>query len=240
MKIKMLAKVSDGAWFYFHRILGVLLLLCAPKRRRIYVMGDSHALIFYGRLGVMCRHLGPITLNRFGREGEAKVLFDVAFSWPRRLRWLPFPNPTAVSTVILSFGEIDVRAHVDRISREQHVSHSEIIGGLADSAIRGILELRDVTDAQLILLSPPPPVKNFLDEKFPTGGSFEERVRWMNELKYLLSARISELESKSVFFCDISQRFIMADGALDPKFSDGTVHYTREVGDKMIELILTL
>jgi hypothetical protein len=240
MRAKIFAKVIDGGWFYFDRVIGVLLLLPVRKMRRVYVMGDSHTLVFEKRVGVICRHLGPITLNRFGRENEAKGLFYSAFSWPRRLRWLPFPSPSPSSTVVLSFGEIDIRAHVDRISRELSMEHSEVVFGLADSAIRGISEIRKLTKARIVFLGPPPPVKHFLDEKFPTGGSFDERVKWMNELKLALSSRISEIDEEAVFFCDLAHRFQTTDGDLKSEFSDGTVHYSRAVGSQLLASILSL
>jgi hypothetical protein len=216
MKIKVIDKAFDGGWFYLNRVLEVLFLLLGQKEKRMYVMGDSHTLVFQRRAGVMSRHLGPITLNRFGREGEAKDLFKSAFSWPRRLRWIPFPAPKESDTIVLSFGEIDIRAHVDRISRERNMDHSEVIRGLADSAIRGISEIRKMTNARIVFLGPPPPAKHFLDEKFPTGGSFDERVKWMNELKLVLSSRISEIDDTAIAFCDLAHRFSQADPAKTP------------------------
>ena len=236
----MKSKIFDGAWFYINRIHGIVLLLLGSKPKRVYVMGDSHSLVFQRRIGVMCRHLGPITLHRFGRDGEAKALFQSAFSWPRRLRWIPFPAPKGSSTIVLSFGEIDIRAHVDRISRERNMEHSEVIHGLADSAVRGISEIRKLTNARIVFLGPPPPAKHFLDEKFPTGGSFDERVKWMNELKLVLSSRLSEIDGGVVFFCDLAHRFETADGDLKPEFSDGTVHYARAVGSQLLASILSL
>ena len=240
MKIKIINKALDGGWFYLDRVLGVLFLLLGQKRKRVYVMGDSHTLVFQRRFGVMSRHLGPITLNRFGRDGEGKDLFRTAFSWPRRLQWIPFPHPKGSSTIVLSFGEIDIRAHVDRISRERNMEHSEVIHGLADSAIRGISEIRKLTNARIVFLGPPPPVKHFLDEKFPTGGSFDERVKWMNELKLTLTSRISEIDDAAIFFCDLAHRFETADGDLRPECSDGTVHYKREIGRELLAQILSL
>ena len=240
MTLKVINKLLDGAWLYSDRILGVVFLCLKPDSKRVYVMGDSHTLVFQKRAGVMSRHLGPITLNRFGRDGEAKDLYKTAFSWPRRLRWIPFPAPKESSTIVLSFGEIDIRAHVDRISRERNMEHSEVIHGLADSAIRGISEIRKMTNARIVFLGPPPPAKHFLDEKFPTGGSLDERVKWMNELKLVLSSHISEIDGGAVFFCDLAHRFETADGDLKPEFSDGTVHYARAVGSQLLARILSL
>lgn len=157
-------KIFDSVWFYIVRVYGTVLLILGSRKKRVYVMGDSHSLIFQRSIGVMCRHLGPITLHRFGREGEAKALFHAAFGWPRRLNWLPFPYPTVTSTVVLSFGEIDIRAHVDRVSREKSLQPSQVIQGLVKSAIHGCIELGAITDARLVFLAPPPPVDGFSDE----------------------------------------------------------------------------
>jgi hypothetical protein len=235
----MLAKVKDGLGWYFARVVGVVTLLARARGNRVFVMGDSHTLIFQGRAGVLSRHLGPITLNRYGRDDEAKELFNVAFSWPRRLRWIPFPMPTASDTLVVSFGEIDIRVHVDRISREQRINPSEVIHGLVDSAVSGLLQLREVTGARIVFLGPPPPC-NFSDEKFPTGGSIQERIKWMNELKFGLANRISEINDGGMFFVDIAHKYETKDGVLNQKFSDGTVHYKKEIGAQFLVEILNL
>jgi hypothetical protein len=236
----MFAKVKDGLGWYFARVIAVVTLLVRVSGNRVFVMGDSHTLIFQGRAGVLSRHLGPITLNRFGRDGEAKELYNSAFSWPRRLRWIPFPMPKASDTLVLSFGEIDIRVHVDRISREQRMEPSKVIHGLVDSATRGLFQLREVTGACLVFLGPPPPVNKFIDEKFPSGGSFQERVKWMNELKFGLANQISEINDGGMFFVDIAQQYETIDGELNQKFSDGTVHYKKEIGAQFLVEILNL
>jgi len=236
----MLAKAKDGLGWYFARVAAVVILFARASGSRVFVMGDSHTLVFQRRAGVLSRHLGPITLNRFGRDDEAKNMFDTAFSWPRRLRWIPFPMPKASDSLVVSFGEIDIRVHIDRISREQRMEPSKVIQGLVDSALCGLLQLREVTGARIVFLGPPPPVKHFLDEKFPTGGSFDDRVKWMNELKLALSSRISEIDDAAIFFCDLAHRFETADGDLKPEFSDGTVHYKREIGRELLAEILSL
>ena len=236
----MFAKVKDGLGWYFARVMAVITLLARVNGSRVFVMGDSHTLIFQRRAGVISRHLGPITLNRFGRDGEAKALFNSAFSWPRRLRWIPFPMPTASDFLVLSFGEIDIRVHVDRISREQSMEPSKVINGLVDSAISGLHQLREATGARLVFLGPPPPVNEFYDEKYPTGGSFRERVTWMNELKFGLSNRIYELSDGMMFFIDIANQYETLDGGLNENFSDGTVHYKKEIGAQFLAEILSL
>jgi hypothetical protein len=236
----MKGTISDGAWFYINRIHGIILLLLGSKRKRVYIMGDSHSLIFQRRIGVMCRHLGPITLNRFGRDGEAKALFRAAFCWPRRLNWLPFPHPTATSTVVLSFGEIDIRVHVDRVSQEKSLQPSQVVQSLVKSAINGCIELRAITDARLVFLAPPPPVDGLSDDKFPTGGSFKDRVVWMNQLKSGISSEIALLPDIRVYFCDLAEKFSSEDGGLRSEYSDGNVHYRREIGTQFLRKILNL
>ena len=236
----MKSKIFDGFWFYINRIHGIVLLLLGSKQKRVYVVGDSHSLIFQRRIGVMCRHLGPITLHRFGRDGEAKALFHAAFGWPRRLSWLPFPHPTVTSTVVLSFGEIDIRAHVDRVSREKSLQPSQVIQGLVKSAINGCFELRAITYARLVFLAPPPPVDGFSDEKFPTGGSFKDRAVWMNQLKYGIANEIALSPDSRVYFCDLAEKFLSEDGGLKSEYSDGNVHYRREIGTQFLSKILNL
>jgi hypothetical protein len=45
----MLAKVKDGLGWYFARILAVVTLFARVSGSRVFVMGDSHTLVFQGR-----------------------------------------------------------------------------------------------------------------------------------------------------------------------------------------------
>ena len=236
----LFSKLVDSVYHYVKVGLGIILFFLGRRKTGVYVVGDSHTWVFQRRLGVMSIHLGPITLNRFGRNGQAKKLFEAAFRWPKNLQWLPFPYPKATSIIVLSFGEIDVRVHVDRISSERNAPPFEVIDQLAASAISGICELRLLTNARLVFLGPPPPVRNFTDEKYPTSGPFEERVKWMRYLKLQISSRINELKDENVFFCDVSYPFETSDGELNKDFSDGTVHYNRIVGDQLMDYIINL
>jgi len=147
--------------------------------------------------------------------------------------------PRASDTLVVSFGEIDIRVHVDRISREHRMEPSKVIRGLVDSAVSGLLQLREVSGARIVFLGPPPP-SNFSDEKFPTGGSIQERIKWMNELKFGLANRISEMNDGRMFFVDIAHKYETRDGELNQKFSDGTVHYKKEIGTQFLVGILSL
>ena len=62
----------------------------------------------------------------------------------------------------------------------------------------------------------------------------------MNELKFGLSNRIYELSDGMMFFIDIANQYETLVGGLNENFSDGTVHYKKEIGAKFLAEILSL
>ena len=238
--LRVIYKSSDGLKYYRERIIGVVFFLLGKSSKRIFVFGDSHSLVFKNRRGVLCRHLGPLTLHRFGRDGEAARLIENAFSWPRRMSWLPFPRPAFGSTVLVSFGEIDVRVHVKRVSEKNGCSPSVVLEQLADNALLSLQQLRCTTESRIVFLGSPPPRRNSYDERFPTSGDFEERVKWTRELKRLIASKISSHGMQNVYFIDVADRFQGDDGELLDQFSDGTVHYRRGIGSIILNEIINL
>lgn len=220
-----LAWLGDALSHYWSRLFSVVCVFLVPPRFRTYVMGDSHGQIFRQQIGVMRIRLGPITLHRAGRPGEAERLYEAAFSWPRRLRWLPFPKPSRSASIVLSFGEIDFRVHVARQVTRQNLSPEIIIAGLVESAIRLVESINQLSGSKIIFLAVLPPTDQYFDEEYPTSGSLAERIHWARIFNAQLSETLAKHQELRARVLDVSEHFTQLDGSLNPKFSDGTFHY---------------
>lgn len=227
------AWLVDALLHYGNRFLGVVCVAMVPPRSRTYVMGDSHCQIYRQRIGVMRIRLGPVTLHRAGRLGEAERLYRKAFFWPRRLRFLPFPKPSRPATIVLSFGEIDFRAHVARQVERQDVGPEMIIAGLIESAVCLVERVSQLSNSKIIFLAVLPPTDQFFDDEYPTVGSLLDRVLWVQSFNAQLSETLFKHPELRARMLDVSANFTKQDGSLNPKFSDGMFHYGDLVRDEV-------
>lgn len=192
---------------------------------RIFAIGDSHVRPLGGRRGVFRRHLGPMTLHRFGKPGEAtKALASLGHMWPIRKE---FRGSLSLPTIVLSFGEIDIRVHVHNQAKQCKVSELEILDRLVQSALNGITEMRKVTCARIIFLAPTPPTDIISSLQFPSSGSLSDRIRWNRYFCRKLEAALDTDGDRFVKLLDVSSNFITAEGALSDRHGDGNVHYGR-------------
>jgi hypothetical protein len=236
-------KLTGGKWlidafvFYYSRIRDVMILCIASNKTRIYIFGDSHSQIFPKQRGLIKISVGPVTLNRAGKIGECKKLTDLAFSWPRKLRYLPYPKPSKYATVVISLGEIDFRVHVAKESIRQQVDPDVIVERLLDSAVSVVSQVSDLYGSKIIFLAVVPPTDQYLDPGFPTSGSLAHRILWVNAFNQELDNRLKlrpEFRSRVV---DVSGGLTNEDGSLNAKFSDGTVHYHRSIEVRLIRCV---
>ena len=236
-------KITGGKWlidaviFYFSRIRDVAILCSASSKVRIYIFGDSHSQSFPRQRGIIKVSVGPVTLNRAGKMGECKKLADLAFSWPRRLRYLKYPKISKSSTLVISFGEIDFRVHVAKESIRQSVDPDVIVERLLDSAVSAVSQVSDLYGSKIIFLAVIPPTDQHLDPGFPTSGSLAQRILWVNYFNQELDKRLKlnpECRSRVV---DVSGGLTNEDGSLNAKFSDGTVHYHRSIRVELIRCV---
>jgi len=205
---------------------------------RIFAIGDSHVIPLGGRRGVFRKHLGPVTLNRFGRPGEAHRLFrSLQHIWPSKMEVL---GSTHLPTLVLSFGEIDLRAHVLRQAQARKISTFEVINLLVDSALNGIVELRQVTNARIIFLAPTPPTDIVSNPEFPASGLLSERIAWSQFFSSRIRDQLSERTIPDVKFLDVSKIFGTSDGVLAEHHSDGNVHYGKHVGSYIVNQVRIL
>lgn len=203
-------------------------MLSVSPDKRVFVLGDSHVLPLGSRRGVFRKHLGPITLNRFGRTNEARNSFrSISKLWPQKKEAQGFQF---LPTIVLSFGEIDLRVHVFRQAKIQSISTSEVVSQLVQSAVNAISELRQVTQARIVMLAPTPPTDVVSNPRFPTSGSLADRISWNRQYSSEIKSRIAEIGFGNVELLDVSHLFVTSAGSLAESFSDGNVHYSKQAG----------
>lgn len=203
--------------------------------KRIFAIGDSHVLPLGSRRGVFRKHLGPMTLNRFGRPGQARKALKSTL--PFSLSQSGSEDPKSLPTIVLSFGEIDLRVHVLRQSNNQNISPFRVVDGLIDSVMSAVTELRTITQARIIFLAPTPPTDIVINPQFPTSGSLSDRIAWRRHFCSTLQAKVNGLGLPNLAFLDVSESFTSSQGALADEFGDGNVHYSKNVGRTIVDLI---
>lgn len=220
---------------FFRTATDLILVLSVSPNKRVFVLGDSHVLPLGSRRGVFRKHLGPITLNRFGRTNEARNSFrSISRLWPTERE---AQGPHSLPTIVLSFGEIDLRVHVLRQARIRSISTSEVVSLLVQSAVNAISELRQITQARIVMLAPTPPTDVAFNPLFPVSGSLADRISWNRQYSSEIKSRIAEIGLENVKLLDVSHLFVTSAGSLAESFSDGNVHYSRQAGRFIIDII---
>ena len=236
----LLIKLFELIGTTLHRLFDTVNVLSVPRTKRIFVLGDSHAFALRGSRGVFCQHLGPITLNRFGRSGEASLVFKNSFRfvWPSRLQ-ICYSRDNQ-PTLVLSFGEIDIRTHVFPQSHLQQLPPSDIVTKLVSSAINAIAELRRTTQCRIVFLSPTPPTDIVNNPNFPISGPLPLRIQWTKQFSVEMNEKLAESEFPNVSLLDTSNLFAASNGSLPFDNSDSNVHYSKRIGKLIIQQIQLL
>lgn len=203
---------------------GVLQLLAVKRSERVLVLGDSHCRSFASP-GVFVRHLGPITLYRAGRPGEATRLYHAALRTrtPILGRVVRFALRDARSIVAVSFGEIDCRCHVgQRLS--PNGAADDVIRALGQAALSLAFELGDASGRRIAFLEITPASELDLNPDFPVVGTLEERISWTRQLNHAVACRLEDEAGGVAFFVETASHFMAPDGRLSYCLSDGNVH----------------
>jgi hypothetical protein len=192
---------------------------------RWFVIGDSHVGVFRAERTVLVRHLGAITLNRAGRSGEAEQLLRRAMRWPYRvLERLPFPVPRSADVIILSFGEIDVRCHVQQQIQRGPRTGTDVLQDLANSAATLVGAVHASGPATVVFLAIPPPGEAVDDPEYPAYGTLKDRAEWTTALNFAVNTRLRDEFGVLVGFADYSASVANRDGMMRPEFSDDNIH----------------
>lgn len=133
--------------------------------------------------------------------------------------------------VLFSYGEIDVRRHIERISRERCCDYDSVIRPLVEQYVQKIVQnLSDYAESPLvaIVLAVPPPSDRKENPRVPYYGQLAERVKVTQRLNELLEAVCQAQRKPAVHYFHPFSGFANADGSLDHTFSDGHVHIRSE------------
>ena len=142
-------------------------------------------------------------------------------------------------TVILIFGEIDVRCHVKKIAQRFGISPTEVIDNLANRYFNAIDEcfgkynLKNMIICEIMPPSIHPKLKYF-DEVpegdvtklgYPAIGTFDERLEYRRLLNTAMEARCAKRNYK---FFKYDHLITNEKGALIPELSDANVHLAQK------------
>ena len=181
----------------------------------LHSMGDSHSDFSFRNLPVERHPIGAITMEKVGMQRTGTSSSEILDQWITRQDIPPH------ATLILSFGEIDIRCQVQRQIDEGGNAH-EIIRSLAHNYIKTV---RHSKFQHTCITSITPPWRqatsiNFPMWEYPVIGTDEDRARWTVELNALLEAKCDEL---GIPFLNIYPGYTDKDGMLIESLAD-TLH----------------
>ena len=182
----------------------------------IYIYGDSHTVYSFKDLTLPSMNLSSVSVTMF-RIGRDNIIINF--------------NKDIIQNgdiIILSYGEIDCRCHIQRqINLGKH--EDDIIDELVNNYIRTIQNNTIDMDVKIIIVGVITPTKQCDYEKihgpilhdFPFIGSDEDRVRYTNKVNKLLQ----ELsDHNNYIYFNPYYYYTRPDGTLKHELSDKTVH----------------
>ena len=182
----------------------------------IYLYGDSHAGISFKnlKLDYTDLHCNSITMFRIGRDN-----IIINFNKYRIQKG---------DIIILSYGEVDCRCHIQR-QINLGIVEDVVINELVNNYFKTIKNNTMNIDAKIIIVGIIPPTKKsdyetfheVITHEFPFVGTDEDRVRYTDKVNKLLE----ELSSRNnyIYFNPYSY-YKRPDGTLKHELSDTTVH----------------
>uniref|UniRef100_A0A6C0HRN6 SGNH hydrolase-type esterase domain-containing protein n=1 Tax=viral metagenome TaxID=1070528 RepID=A0A6C0HRN6_9ZZZZ len=195
----------------------------------IHIYGDSHASFSFKNLKLHYNdlHCSSVTMFRIGRDNTI-----INF------------NKNIIQkgdTIILSYGEVDCRCHIQR-QINLGKNEDDIINELVNNYFKTIKNNINI-DVKIIIVGVIPPTKQYdyeilhgiiLDE-FPFVGSDECRVRYTGKVNKLLEEL--SISNNYIYFNPYSY-YERPDGTLKHELSDSTVHLGNNLFflEKFIEL----
>jgi peptidylprolyl isomerase len=172
----------------------------------IYIIGDSHSLMFRNIQDCIIHPIGPVTMHRIGRDGFN--IKDCGIS--------------ENDIVVFTFGEIDVRCHIGLQRDKYDRDIDEIIETLSENFMQAILENdRQFTNVHYVICSVVPPCNAGYNPEFPFYGTLADRINITKRLNEKLK---NKSELNNIGFIDIYDYYSIETGELDLSISDGSVH----------------
>lgn len=170
----------------------------------LYAFGDSHARVLDGVPGVVCCHVGPVTMFRLGHRGELDRLFRSI---------CPYVDPR--DSILVFCGEIDVRVHFGRLGKDQPHEHA---ARLVSSFLAELSAWSAKLGCRVAVASVTPPAEVESSPDFPVSGSMAERVQWTQMLNSALAS------DGRVPFVDFTSPYADGCGELARDVVDDSVH----------------
>lgn len=177
---------------------------------RIYIHGDSHAMLLFKGLAVPHENLFEYgtTMHRIGRRGAIP-------------KHLPAHN-SKDATFVFVYGEVDCRAHIGRqveAGRQVEEVCETLVQAYCKTIKASIRAYRSI-----IVVGVPPPTDEAdhrHEHSLPFLGTKEERVDYTRRINARLEVVCAE--HGFVFFAPF-QKYTRADGCLDYSLSDHCIH----------------
>ena len=192
---------------------------------KAYCIGDSHANTYFGvAQNLESIAFGPNTMHRIANSGIDSIigyLIDKK-SIDSNIFY------TKDCLLILAYGEIDVRCHINKQIKIHGRDEQEVIDTLVTSYINRVISIRNEYGNNLAVMSVVPPMKIENDENkiyhspnFPFIGSDIERRDYTIKLN---SKLLKECKSNDILFLDVYSDYVTDDGYLIRELSDNNVH----------------
>lgn len=197
-------------------------------RDTVFVVGDSHVSLFSGLeiiqpiwpspgLDILPAlrtfHLGPVlaySLDRYGSAslGREKLEAVLTFLPPR-------------ARMLLSFGEIDCRAHLLKGKPSQKELSARLDSCHANFMQSATRLNRAGFRVSIYNVVPSTPSESWSDAQYPVHGTCRERNEVTRRLNGMLKA---SCETKAIGFLCTFEHFVDAEGRTDPKWFMDPVH----------------
>jgi len=195
--------------------------------RRICLFGDSHIGLYRSLPRASFHHLGGYTMHRVGRDGVASLRLSdgmIADGEP----------------IGLTFGEIDIRAHVAPQSELPGRSSVTVLDDLLSAYLKTVqaLQQRFPRSRICIFMVVPPAGMDFpnFDPQFPRKGTDQQRAEWTRSLNAEIARRTPELGFHAI---DQYSMFKDASGLLDKSCSPDGVHIRPDLMNRVDLTVLT-
>lgn len=203
------------------------------SHKLILVAGDSHCVILGNNVlgrdptkvsqlpGVEVAHLGPAlayTLPmRSSLDAGAKLLAYVQ------------AQPDRYDAVMLSFGEIDARAHVVKQAAWRNLRLSQVVDELVDHYARYVTQLIEATGLPVFLWGPVgsmPDAIDFYNPEYPVVGRERERNQATRLISRGLTARVASIPG--AHHIPICEQLIDEDLCTRSEYYEDGVHLNRK------------
>jgi len=197
----------------------------------IHCIGDSHASFFSGQNGMQPRwpekasnvipflnsyRLGAVLAYNLCQEGSSSHGREKLFNL---LREIP-----KGSYVLMSFGEIDCRAHLIKQAQKQNRLITEVVPECVKRYFDVLLEIKKDFNVIAWAVIPSTSLENIIDPRYPHVGSNHER----NDVTKIFNDNLKMLAQKNAIpFISIFHQLIYPDGSTNNKFFIDKIHLSQ-------------